>query len=253
MYIYTCAEDFESMMTCIYVVWADKRGSQNVRLELEPTGQQELFSTYIRVKRDEEKSRKVTASIQKKISWEAYRQVCLAAMSDGADRLDVIYRFLLLGFAYGAEVTKRLADPPVMRLFELSRRAYNDMHYYREFTRFVRLEPGIYVAHIEPACNIAVLAAAHFADRMPSEYWMIIDDKRSLAMVHPKDQPYYATELLPDELERLKTVEKERDIYTDLWKEFFETIAIKERENPRCQRNHFALHYRKHATEFLPG
>ena len=35
MYIYTCADDFESMMTCIYDVWADKRGSQNVRLELD--------------------------------------------------------------------------------------------------------------------------------------------------------------------------------------------------------------------------
>ena len=98
---------------------------------------------------------------------------------------------------------------------------------------------------------MAVLTAADFADRMPSEYWMIVDDKRSLAVVHPKDEDYYTTPLSHDELEKLQTIEKQRDIYTDLWKEFFETIAIKERKNPHCQRTHMPLHYRKHVTEFM--
>ena len=96
MYIYTCTEEFESMLTCIYDVWAAKHGSANVRLELEPVGQQEMFCTYIHVEPDQTKSAKVVRSIQNKISWEAYRQVYLAAMSDEADRLDAIYRFLLL-------------------------------------------------------------------------------------------------------------------------------------------------------------
>jgi len=37
----------------------------------------------------------------------------------------------------------------------------------------------------------------------------------------------------------------------DLWKAFFETIAIKERANSDLQRNNMPLHYRKHVTEFL--
>ena len=250
MYIYTCTEEFESMMTCIYDVWAAKHGSANVRLELEPVGQQEMFGSYIHVDRDGEKSAKVVRSIQNKISWEAYRQVYLAAMSDAEDRLDAIYRFLLLGFAVGAPVTKRMADAPVMRLFELSRRAGNDMHYHREFTRFTRIEPGIYVAHIEPDCNIVGLAAYHFADRMPSENWIMIDDRRRIAAVHNADQPFYVTELTDEEFARLQTTESYRDIYTSLWQEFFQTIAIRARENPACQQTHFPLHYRKHAPEF---
>ena len=80
---------------------------------------------------------------------------------------------------------------------------------------------------------------------------MIVDDKRSLAVVHPKDEDYYVTPLSIKELQKLQTIEKQRDIYTDLWKEFFEPIAIKERENPRCQRTHMPPHYRKHVTEFM--
>ena len=250
MYIYTCTEEFESMLTCIYDVWAAKHGSANVRLELEPVGQQAMFCTYIHVEPDPTKSAKVVRSIQNKISWEAYRQVYLAAMSDEADRLDAIYRFLLLGFAAGASITKRMADVPVMRLFELSRRAGNDMHYYREFTRFTRIEPGIYVAHIEPVCNIVGLTAYHFADRMPSEDWMLIDDRRRIAAVHRSDQPFYVIKLTKEEILRLQRTEEYRDIYTTLWQEFFQTIAIRARENPDCQRTHFPLHYRKHVTEF---
>ena len=39
MYCFTCKEDFESMMTCIYRVWEAKKGRQNVRLEIEPVEQ----------------------------------------------------------------------------------------------------------------------------------------------------------------------------------------------------------------------
>ena len=250
MYIYTCAEDFESMMTCIFDVWAARHGSQNVRLEIEPVGQQEMFGTYVHIDRDTTKFQKVTRSIQNRISWEAYCQVYLAAMSDEDDRLDAIYRFLLLGFSVGRTVTKRMADAPVMRLFELSRRAGNDMHYYREFTRFTRIDPGIYVAHIEPDCNIVGLVAWHFEDRMPSENWILIDDRRRIAAVHQADQPFYVTALGEDEFLQLQKTEKYRDIYTVLWQEFFQTIAIRARENPDCQRTLFPLHYRRHAPEF---
>ena len=52
-------------------------------------------------------------------------------------------------------------------------------------------------------------------------------------------------------MERLCQTEKQEDLYTQMWKEFFYTIAVEKRENPVCQRNLFPLRYRKHVTEFL--
>ena len=40
------------------------------------------------------------------------------------------------------------------------------------------------------------------------------------------------------------------DPFIDLWKDFFNTIGIKERANYQCQRNLMPLWYRKHMTEF---
>ncbi len=273
--IFTCDDSFESMMTCVYQAWDSRLGHRNIRLALEPVDQQELFCDYIHVDSDTEKTEKVIRSIRRKISDEAYRQIFMAAMSFEPDRLDAIYRFLLLGFAYGGKVTDMLAEPPVIRILELSRKVGNEAHFFREFTRFVlvdlspspkggapALSPGrapapwqaspekIYVAHIEPKCNILTITARHFEDRMPSEHWMMIDDTRRLAAIHPKDQPLYLTSLSREELAHLLELEKNRDVYTDLWQEFFDTIGIGARTNPRCQRTMLPLWYRKHMTEF---
>ncbi len=88
------------------------------------------------------------------------------------------------------------------------------------------------------------LVAPHFSDRLPSENWMILDDNRQLAVVHPADPPFYLTRLSPDEIERLSLTESTSDPYEELWKGFFTAIAIKERSNPDCQRTHLPLHYR---------
>ena len=200
---------------------------------------------------DPELAHKVVRSIRTKISAKAYYQVYLAAMSNDPGRLDDIYRFLRIGFAVGGKVTECLREESVMQIFELSRQVSNERHFFREFLRFTRIEPGIYVAHMEPKGNVVALVAGHFADRMPSEDWMIIDDGRGLGVIHPKNEPFYVTEFRAEEMERLRQTEQQEDLYTKMWKEFFYTIAVEKRENPGCQRNMFPLRYRKHVTEFL--
>ena len=81
MIIYTCNDNFEDMMTCIYDAWASREGHKNIRLMLEPIYEPELFCEYRHVDGDPEKSRKVIRSIQKRISFQAYQMVFRCAMS----------------------------------------------------------------------------------------------------------------------------------------------------------------------------
>ena len=81
---------------------------------------------------------------------------------------------------------------------------------------------------------------------------MIIDDNRRTAVVHPADQPYYLTSLSEEEMSEVlarESAAKDTDSMTALWKTFFQTIGIKERKNPVCQRNLIPLWYRKHMSE----
>lgn len=237
-------------MTCIYDAWASKKGHDNVKLLREPIIQPDLFSEYIHVDADMEKVEKVVRSIQKKISYEAYMQVFYAALSREEDALDTIYRFLIMGFAYGGKVMSMLTSPPVIRMMELRRNVGNEAHYFREFARFTSIGSSVYVCHIEPKNNVLLYVAGHFQDRMPSEHWIIMDDNRKTAAIHPVNEDFYIRYLTEEESESLMKTEQIEDEFTGLWRTFFDTIGIKQRENPSCQRNLFPIWMRKHAVEF---
>ena len=105
MVIFTCRDRFDDMMTCIYEAWASHLGHNNIKLRTEPIGTMELFSEYRHVEADKEKTESVIRTIQQKISFRAYQMVYHAAMAaDEEEKLDSIYRFLILGFHYGRQI-----------------------------------------------------------------------------------------------------------------------------------------------------
>lgn len=251
MIVFTCENDFEAIMTCIYHAWewAIKNGHDNMRLEREPILQGTLFDEYIHIEADSIKAEKVVRAIRNKISDESYIRVYYACLAE-EDLLDSIYRYLRIGFRVGEKVNHMLTEDSVMRLLEAWRKVGNESHFFREFMRFSSIDGKVYIAHFEPKCNVAHLVSKHFEDRMPSEHWMIIDDVRKIAVIHPKEEEVYIRRLTDDEFEQLKHSEECEDEYTTLWKSFFEHIAIKERTNYKCQRNLMPLWMRKHVVEF---
>lgn len=239
-------------MTCVYDAWsaALTEGHEGLRLEREPVYQASLFDEYVHVDADAGKVEKVIRSIRRQISDQAYLYVFYASLSVEADALQAIYNFLRVGFAVGSEVCSMYANPHVMRMFELKRRVGSEAHYFREFARFTSLDDRVYVCHLEPRNNVIMLVGRHFADRMPSEHWVIVDDNRRFSVVHPKDEEFYIRYLTDDEFAALCRSEACEDQYTDMWRCFFKTIGIQERKNIACQRNMFPIWMRRHAVEF---
>ena len=127
-----------------------------------------------------------------------------------------------------------LQEPVVMRMMELRRNVGNEAHYFREFLRFSSVNGEIYVAHIEPKSDVLLSVANHFADRMPSEHWIIMDDGRNVAAVHPKNENFYIRDLTEEESKQLLKTSECIDEFVTLWKEYFETIAIKELSSFIC-------------------
>ncbi|MBQ0027394.1 MAG: TIGR03915 family putative DNA repair protein [Lachnospiraceae bacterium] len=252
MNVFTCEDNLESKLTCIYTAWekAIKVGHSNVRLEVEPIYMSNLFDEYTHVEADNIKAQKVSNSINSKISPDVYISVYYALLSNEDDALDSAYRFLINAFKVGNNAIFAINTPENMRMMELRRRVGNEIHSFVEFLRFHSINNQVYIGHIEPKADVIELVGRHFDDRMPSENWMIIDDNRRYAVVHPKDGDNYIKQLSSEEFERLRQTEGIDDVYTEMWRAFFDAIAIKERANRRCQMNHIPLWMRKHAVEF---
>lgn len=251
MTIFSCEHEWEAMLTCIYVAWSSKLGHQNIRLVFEPIEQQNLFDEYVHVDADPVMADSVADAVNRKISSYVYNELAFASLAYEDDVLDNIYRVMILGFAFGPNVLGMVQYRDVARNAEIRTRLGRESCRFKEAVRFHEIRRSLYVAHIEPKSDIVVTLGPAFQDRMPSEHWMIVDDVHRAAVIHPKNEPFYLRKLTEEELTVLLETEKENDEYTALWKVFFDSIAIKERENPRCQMNHFPIWARKHAVEFM--
>lgn len=252
MRVFVCQDTVDSILTGIFVAWeyALATSHEEVRLVKGSSYEMNIFEEYVDVVADEEKSQRVVNAICGKISQYAYELVYYAMLSCEDSAVDDIYRFLNQGFKVGPDIVRMYTDPAVSRILDIRKRVANEACSFREFVRFNSFQDSVYVSHIEPKNNVVMIVGNHFADRMPSEHWMIIDDARGIAVVHPKDQDNFIRVLTKEELERLKVTEDYKDEYTVMWKTFFDTIAIKERTNYNCQRNHFPIWKRKHVVEF---
>lgn len=256
--VFLCDDDPDAILTAVYDAWASRLGHSHVKLEFRSTYTPELFCQYREVVTDPDKSEKVIRSIRDKISLRAWQLVYRAALSASEERADLIYRFLIGGFHYGAVVTSMLTEPIVEQIWELNRAVGNESHFYREFLRFESLEGNILAARIRPKSHVLPLLTPHFADRISGEDFIILDVGRRIAAIHPRQTDWsrrtgssmnwYLRTLTEDELSRLP--ERQEDAYRDLWKTFFRSIAIEQRINPKLQRNMMPLRYREFAPEF---
>lgn len=249
MTVFCCSNDLTSILTCVYEAGKCRLGRANFKLMVEPVEQYSLFEEYVHVEPDESKAMEVERSVSLMISPAFYHEVMYCAGAYESDTLDTIYSVIALGFKHGPGVLEMYQYPEVARFLAISRRYGAEAHSFREFSRFNRIGDA-YVAHIEPKSHVLLPVAEYFADRCPSENWMVIDDVHRQAVVHPADEPYYLKTLSDAEFERLLLTEGAEDEYNSLWRTYFDKIAIQARINYRCQMNHFPKWKRRHVTEF---
>ena len=117
----------------------------------------------------------------------------------------------------------------------------------RGFVRFSDYS-GVLGAEIEPKNRVLPLLRRHFCDRYANESFFIYDRTHKELLVYTKNH----SRLLTVDSLHLALPGEEEVQFRRLWKRFYETIAIKERYNPRCQNTFMPKRYRGTMTEFLP-
>ena len=250
MTVFLCEPTYEGILSCIYDAGMSKIPQNELRLEIKNIGQDtELFAVYRECSPDAEKVQKVIGTVCRRLNSCILEQLYAACLSQDVLRADKMYRYLKVLFLHGAAAADQLQIPAVHEVFKLCRSVYNEKHQFIEFLRFSQMDERFLAGKIQPKNDILELIAPYFADRLPEENWLICDVGRGKAAVHEKGKKWLLAELSREELEKLKT-EKEEKEWEKLWKTFFTTIAIEQRKNPDCQRNHLPLRFRLLMTEF---
>ncbi len=256
--IYLCEDSVEGIFTAVYDAWGNrkKQGMQEIRATQTGGHNYELFAEYVAVVSDAEKTEKVLRSVRKKLSASLEYMLLKAAMSHAEERAQVIYEVLQLSFAKGRDCSRDLSVVCNCRLMEILRYYANEEHLMLGFLRFQPVGEHRWLAVMEPKNNILPGLMAHFSQRFNTEDFIIFDKGRGIAGIYNSTQktlqePWVLMELDDTQKNALERAEKRKDRYKNLWRIFFKTIAIDERENYACQRNLCPLWYRTYMTEFL--
>ena len=208
--------------------------------------QPRLDADYIYVPTDLPRSVRVMDAVGKKISPEAQSNLCAGCLSRDENRFSALLHYIRMGFKTGASVDNRLQDPNVLQVHKLVRYIQHEAHLLCGFCRFKETAGGVYYASISPVNNALPILAEHFRERFMNQPWVIHDTGRGIAAVY--DCHDYAIENVPAAAN--VNFSADEALFQELWKTFFDTIAIKERTNKKLQRNLIPLHFRKHVIEF---
>lgn len=255
--IYLCEDSLEGIFTAVYRAWEDSLRSpkkhRGVEIYTREPFDREFFCEYIQVDASLEISGKVAASIRRKLGEEVYQQLCHAACCQRSEKGTAIYHTLVEGMGGGrhnALVLENLRNPYVREAANMYRRVWNESHHLLGFVRFRELEQGILFSKIRPDNDVLILLAPHFADRFPLENWMIYDEGRHSAVLHPEGGQWYLRRNLELMSEKIVKMGEESEEYEELWKVFHSHIAVKERKNPLLQRQNLPIRFRSNILEF---
>lgn len=252
MVVYQCEDSLEGIFTAIYNTYEDRNKPMDVRISL--TDELLLFAKYIQVVTDNNKVLKVMNTLKRRFGEEDYMKICFALSSPDEDKAQVIYKTVAAGLATNCgqgHLCDNLADDSVHKVFSLYRAANNEFLHLRGFVRFQELENGVLYSKISPKNNVLTFLMPHFADRFPTENFMLFDARRNLFGIHPAGKEWYLVQDNNYYMNEEKMRMSDRELaYQELFRYFCHKIAIKERKNLELQRNMLPLRFQEYMIDF---
>lgn len=240
--VYCYDGSFDGLLCCVFESFVRKE----IPVGVTAGAQEQLtLAEVLNIPTDTVKAARVAAAIPKKISPRAAETVRIAFLTFGEDKDLLILKYLQIGFRVGAAVENMLADDTVYALNKAVLHCTTEAQRMKQFIRFSDFD-GYLAAVIEPKNKVIPLIADHFTDRYRNENFLIYDETHRMALIYNS----HRAEILEDISFEMPAASAEEERYRELWKGFYNAIAIKERYNPRCRMNMMPKRYWKHMTEF---
>jgi probable DNA metabolism protein len=241
MKIYTHDNSFDGRLSALAVALATAQTPADI---LPEEGRQvSLFGTDVCVESDWQTARSLLQRVRTDISSESVRHVIYNLLSELPGLDLTLYFYLCEGLMRGKEIDRWHANSHVKKVHDVSRKVGGEIHRLKGLLRFRELADGTLWAPVEPDHQVLIPLANHFRRRLPGERGVIHDMHRGIAVVWTKDDVQYI-----DPLECFQTSENEEAVQ-QLWQTYFKSATIRERINPKLQRQSMPVRYWKWLTE----
>lgn len=251
MIVFRYDKTFEGLLTAVFDAYYRKTFPERlIAVEsIEPLFSEELYV----VTSDGEKSERVWKALEKKLSKTTCNMITHVWLSEQEGSDEMIFRYIRKAFDSRYSIASNYADKDVLEMNQLAKKVDREREHITQFVRFQKTADAIFFAPIEPIYNALPLAVEHFVNRFADQKWIIYDIKRQYGYFYDLTTTQEITldtdlDFSSVSLGNALIAEDER-LFQDMWKAYFKSLTIKERVNPKLQRQHMPVRFWKLLTE----
>ena len=251
MIVFRYDKTFEGLLTVVFDAYSRKSFPDRLLSEkdVEPLFTEECHT----VISSEEKSGRVWKSLQQKLPKNACNMLMYVWLSEIEGTDELLFRYIRKTFDSTHSMALNFGDADVLEVEKIARKVAHEALYIKQFIRFQKAADDIFFAPIRPLYNALPLAVRHFTDRYADQQWVIYDLRRQYGYyydLHTTREITFADEdhALREKLDESLMAADEK-LFQALWQGYFKALTIKERINPRLQRQHMPVRFWRYLTE----
>ncbi len=207
------------------------------------------------------KYERVYTALQKKLSPIALNQLLFTWLSQLPESDLIIFRYICKVFKANCSIETDFGDPDVLTVHDIAKKVNKEKHHIQQFVRFNTIQnpasdidEKIYFAVIEPIYNALPLTTRFFKDRYADQKWAIYDEKRQYGYFYNLEKIEQIS--LNDSDNLIVNNKINQDYLTDdeklfqtMWYRYCNALTIKERINPKLQRQNMPRRFWQHLPE----
>ncbi len=252
MIIFRYDKSYEGLLTCVFEAYALKTFPDLLLAENAPLPL--FYDRVVDVRTDEARSSRVWKALEKKLSHLGLSVITGVWLSELPDHDLLLFRYIRKAIDSPRSIEMNFGDSDVLLATQISKKVSQERHRMIQFIRFQKTSDGTFFAAMEPLYNVLPVAISHFQDRFADQPWLIYDLKREYGYYYDLKKatevkfterpPHLVTGKLDPSL-----MDKDEQLFQQLWQQYFKSIAIKERINPKLHRQNLPRRFWKYLTE----
>lgn len=252
MILFIYDKTFEGLLTAVFEAYDRK---------LFPDGLYEtdtplplFYDQRIDITTDACKADRVWKGLKRKLSKTGLSFLTAVWLSELPEADLLLFRYIRKAFDSSESIEFNFGDPDVLEISKISKKVSNERERVVQFVRFQKTADEIFFAAVEPLYNVLSLVTSHFKDRFRDQKWILYDLRRKygyyydltdVTEIHFGEDTH---RVIHGRLSENLLAEDERQ-YQKLWKEYFKSMTIKERINPKLHRQNLPPRFWKFLIE----
>lgn len=252
MNIYIYDKTFEGLLTAVFDGYFRRTFPDILLAEGEPLPL--FYDEAVTIYSDTIKAERVWSGLQKKLSPLALSGLTACWLSELPEIDSLLFRYIKKAIDAPDSIELNFGDPDVLDMSKIWKKVNQERLRVMQFLRFQKAVDETFFAAIEPLYNVLPMAIGHFKDRFADQRWLIYDLKREygyyydlkeVTEVHFENKEAHLLSGMLNET----LMDRDEKLFQQLWKEYFKSITIKERLNPKLHRQNMPARFWKYLTE----